>query len=102
MQQSGTSLDEELVFYQELTHENAWEVCRKIFNRSNPPDGIFTANDTSALAVLLYAKDNVVSSPVDTKIFGYTDVPLSAIVEPALLLIVHNISSMDDTVTFRM
>lgn len=102
MQQTGLSLDEDFIFYQELTHDNAWEVCRKIFQRKNPPDGIFTANDTSALAVLQFAKENGIISPDDLKIIGYSNDPRSAIVEPAITTIDQNIPMMADAVVTRM
>lgn len=102
LRQAGIFPDENFVFYQELTHENAWEVCRKIFNSENRPDGIFTANDTSALAVLQYAKENGISSPDELKIIGYSNDPRSAIVEPAITTVDQNIPMMAEAIVTRM
>lgn len=102
LKQANVVLDEKFVFYQELTHENAWEVCRKIFSKENPPDGILTANDTSALAVLQYAKENGIDSPEDLKIIGYSNDPRSAIVEPAITTIDQNIPMMAEAIVNRM
>lgn len=99
---AGIHLDESRVFYQELTHENALETCRKLFSSPNPPDGIFTGNDTTAIAVLNFAKENGIDIPGDLKLIGYSNDPRSAIVDPPITTIDQNIHKMADRVVNKV
>lgn len=102
LKQAGITLDENRVFYQELTHENALETCRKLFSSDTPPDGIFTANDTTAIAVLNFAKEHGINVPGDLKLIGYSNDPRSAIVDPAITTIDQNIHKMADRVVNKI
>src|SRR3546814_1419312 len=46
----GVSLRDDWVYHQELTAENAWSCLRRIFDGVEQPDGLFAANDTTAIA----------------------------------------------------
>ncbi len=102
LSQAGIPLHEDHVYYQELTHENALETCRELFDSPNCPDGIFTANDTSAIAVLKYAKERGIDVPADLKLIGYSNDPRSAIVDPAITTIDQNIPRMADKVVDKI
>lgn len=102
LEKSGIPLEEDFVFYQELSHENAWEACRKIFSGDRIPDSVFATNDTSALAVLQYAKERGIKVPGDLKIVGYSNDPRSAIVEPAITTVDQHIGIMAQAVTDRI
>ena len=102
LQQSGIKLEEDRVFYQELTNENALESCRTLFSHSDKPDGIFTANDTSAIAVLKYTREIGMHIPEDLKLIGYSNDPRSAIVDPAITTIDQNIDKMADKVVHKI
>jgi LacI family transcriptional regulator len=77
-------LDEELVFFQELTEENATEAGKKIFSEKSRVDAVFACNDTSAIAIAKYAKQLKIKIPRDLKIVGYTNDPRTEIIEPAI------------------
>ncbi len=102
MDQAGITLHDRHVYYQELTLENALETCRKLFDVPHPPDGIFTANDTTAIAVLKFAKERGINVPSDLKLIGYSNDPRSAIVEPAITTIDQNIPKMADKVVEKI
>ncbi|KAA2240409.1 LacI family transcriptional regulator [Chitinophaga agrisoli] len=72
------------MFYQELTRENALKACAQIFAQQPYPDGIFAANDTSAIAILQYCRELNLRVPEDIKIIGYSNDPRSEIVTPAI------------------
>ncbi|QEC52597.1 LacI family transcriptional regulator [Anseongella ginsenosidimutans] len=78
------ALKKDQVFFHELTHENALATLDKLFSSKPYPDGLFTANDTSALAVLEFARENKIRIPGDLKLIGYSNDPRAASVTPAI------------------
>jgi LacI family transcriptional regulator len=82
----GVAYDDGLVLFQELTWENATKACKFLFNNENNqiPDGIFTSNDTTAHAVILFAKSNNIRLPNELKIVGYSNDSRVNISEPTL------------------
>jgi Transcriptional regulators len=44
----------------------------------------FCGNDTTALSVLLYCKENKISVPGDVALVGFSDEPFSALVTPSI------------------
>lgn len=81
------ALKEKQVFFHELTHENALLALKKLFSSKPYPDGLFTANDTSALAVLEFARENKIRIPEDLKLIGYSNDPRAASVTPSITTI---------------
>lgn len=71
-------------FSHELTVANAEATCKKIFSRKPFPDGVFCANDTTAIVTLQYAKKAGIKVPQELKILGYSNDPRSEIISPAL------------------
>lgn len=71
-------------FSHELTAANAEKTCEKIFSKKPFPDGIFCANDTTAIVALQYAKKIGIKVPQELKILGYSNDPRSEIISPAL------------------
>ncbi|TWW01952.1 LacI family DNA-binding transcriptional regulator [Chitinophaga pinensis] len=72
------------VFYQELTKENAQQACEKIFARQPWPDGVFAANDTTAIAILEHCRKLNLRVPEDIKIVGYSNDPRAEISTPTI------------------
>ncbi|MBF9254091.1 LacI family DNA-binding transcriptional regulator [Pontibacter sp. 172403-2] len=77
-------LNEGIVFFHELTRENALKTCEVIFSGSSLPDAIFACNDTTAIAVLEYARKHHIRIPQDVMLTGYSNDPRSEITEPAV------------------
>lgn len=84
MAQHNIPVNEDWVFHQELTHDNARDAMRKLFDGTEVPDGLFTDNDSSAIAALEYAKEIGVHVPKDLKIIGYSNDPRTAIITPSI------------------
>lgn len=72
------------VFYQELTKENAQQACEKIFAKKPWPDGVFAANDTTAITILEYCRKLNLRVPEDIKIVGYSNDPRAEIITPTI------------------
>lgn len=80
----NVALDESLVFFQELTHENALKACQVLFAEKPYPDGVFASNDTSAIAVMEYANRIKLNMPEDLKLAGYSNDPRVQIIQPSI------------------
>ena len=55
------------------------------------PDGVFAANDMTAVGVLLALQEAGLRCPEDVAVVGFDDVPIAAIVRPALTTLRLNI-----------
>ncbi len=84
---AGMTLREDWVYYQELTAENAWNSLRKLFSEAEVPDGIFAANDTTAIAAVEFARERDIRIPGELKVIGYSNDPRAAIITPAITTI---------------
>lgn len=84
LEENKIKVRKDWILHQELTAENAQEALNKLFSGKVVPDAIFTANDTTALAVLEYARANKIAVPKALKIVGYSNDPRSAIIRPSI------------------
>ncbi|NEW83208.1 MAG: LacI family transcriptional regulator [Mariniphaga sp.] len=67
-----------------LTKEEGIQAFARLMALSNPPDGVFCGNDTTALSALEYCRNNNLKVPDDVALFGFSDEPFSAVVTPSL------------------
>jgi DNA-binding LacI/PurR family transcriptional regulator len=84
MEEHGLAVNQDWVFHQELTRENALVAMQQMFATVNVPDGLFTDNDTTAIAAIEFAKENGISVPGILKIAGYSNDPRTAIISPSI------------------
>ena len=84
MKKFKVPLNKEIMFFHDLTRENALKTSEVLFGKAGYPDGIFACNDTTALGVMQYAKSLKIDIPSQLKIIGYANDPLSQIVEPSI------------------
>ncbi|MHA6246930.1 LacI family DNA-binding transcriptional regulator [Pontibacter sp. CAU 1760] len=77
-------LDEDLVHFHELTYENAIKTCESLFASKPYPDAFFTSNDTTAIAVMDYARKLGLRIPEDLKLAGYSNDPRVRIIQPPI------------------
>lgn len=78
------ALDESIVFFHELTKENALKSCEIMFREKPFPDAVFTSNDTTAIAVMEYAKKRKLNIPGDLRLAGYSNDPRAQIIQPSI------------------
>lgn len=83
-----------IVNFESLSFEEGEKATKELFNMSNPPDGIFSANDTAAVAAIMTAKKIGVRVPEDLAIIGFNDDPISSIVDPGLSTVTHPATDM--------
>ena len=84
MAQHALPILKNMLFFQELNADNARKAMYSLFAKKPYPDGIFSANDVTALAALGFAKEIGIAVPNDLKIVGYSNDPRSSIVTPSI------------------
>jgi len=77
----------ELVFTSRLMEEDGMENAKKIMSMGVNIDGIFAANDVSAIGAMKYLKREGVKIPEDIAIVGFSNEPISEVIEPSLTTI---------------
>jgi LacI family transcriptional regulator len=80
----GIGVNDEIVFFHDLTAENGLRTGQKLFAKKPYPDAVFACNDTTAVAIIQYAKSLGIDIPAKLKVIGYSNGPLSQIVDPPL------------------
>ena len=85
--QYNIPVNDDHIFYQELTHENARQAMEKMFKSANKPDAVFASNNISAIAVLEFARENNIIIPEDLKIVGYSNDSRTEIIRPSITTI---------------
>jgi DNA-binding LacI/PurR family transcriptional regulator len=78
-----------LVYLKTLSYEEGEMVTNRLLDLKNPPDGIFSSNDTTAVAAIKVAKKRKLKVPGDLAIIGFNNDPISEIIEPSLSTITH-------------
>jgi LacI family transcriptional regulator len=84
MTQNNVPIIEGLIFYQELSVDNARKAMHRLFSEKPYPDGIFGTNDSTALTALEFAKEKGIVVPSQLKIVGYSNDPRGSIVSPSI------------------
>jgi LacI family transcriptional regulator len=83
-------LDEEIIVHNDvLNHEEGLKSSEYLLSLPKPPDGIFTANDTTAVSVIQFAKNKGIKIPQELAVIGFNNDPISEIIEPQLSSITH-------------
>ena len=84
MAQHEVPIYDDMVFFQELSAENARKAMHRLFAKEPFPDAIFAVNDVTALTALDFAREIGISVPKDLRIVGYSNDPRSSIVSPSI------------------
>lgn len=85
--QYNIPVNEDLIFYQELTVENARKAIEKMFEGDNKPDAIFSSNDACAIVALEFAREQNIAVPEKLKIVGYSNDSRTEIIRPSITTI---------------
>lgn len=90
LKQNGLIRDEDLILdLNTMSFEEGKIATEKLLDMDNPPDGLFSSNDTAAVSAILCAKERGIKIPEDLAIIGFNDDPMASIVEPALSTVSH-------------
>jgi LacI family transcriptional regulator len=84
LRENGIELDSSLIIYNNLNDEGGAEAAEQILKMNPLPDGIFTANDTSAVACMRELKRSGISIPGQIAVVGFNNDPISKVIEPNL------------------
>ncbi|MGB8490774.1 MAG: LacI family DNA-binding transcriptional regulator [Bacteroidales bacterium] len=81
---NGIAFNKDFVFISDLTGQSGHDLMRKALKMDMKPDGIFAANDTSAVAAILELQKWGIKVPEDTAVIGFNNEPLSQVIQPNL------------------
>lgn len=83
----GIEHDPTLVVTNNLSDQEGAEAAQQFLRMEHRPDGIFTANDTSGVAVVRELKIAGIDVPNDIAVVGFNNDPISRVIEPNLTTI---------------
>ncbi len=78
------AFDESLLIINDLSQESGTTAAAEILAMDHRPDGIFVANDNSAVGCMLALKQAGVRIPDDILFVGFNNDPVSSVIEPNL------------------
>jgi LacI family transcriptional regulator len=84
---NGIEFNQKLVFISDLTEQSGKDIMRKVFKMNLQLDGIFAANDTSAVATMVEMQEAGVKIPDDIAVAGFNNEPISQVIRPNLTTI---------------
>ena len=84
LKNAGLKVNETLIINNSLTREDGIMAIGKLMENELKPDAIFCANDTVALSVIMYLKENAIKVPEDIAIVGFSNEPFSEVVTPSI------------------
>ncbi|SOE20732.1 transcriptional regulator, LacI family [Spirosomataceae bacterium TFI 002] len=67
-----------------LSYEEGVDCARKLINMEHRPDGLFCANDYTAISAIQVFQKAKIKIPEDIAIVGFSNYPISKIIEPNL------------------
>ncbi|WPQ64877.1 LacI family DNA-binding transcriptional regulator [Chitinophaga sancti] len=90
----GLPFDESLIYVHNLTADAAVTAARQLLSQEVLPDGLFSTNDTSAIAFIQEARQFNIQIPEQIKVVGYSNDASSRIISPSLSTIEQSGYSM--------
>jgi LacI family transcriptional regulator len=102
LQSAGLSIDKSLTIIGDLTRKDGTDAARKILSMKPLPDGVFTANDTSAVGVTMELLKNGIRIPDDICIAGFNNEPVSEVIQPNLTTVHYPAEEIGEIVASSM
>lgn len=87
LEQNNILYDPKLIIEDRLNEESGKRTVSKLLKMENLPDGIFAANDTSAVAIICQLKNEGIRVPEDIAVVGFNNVHISRVIDPGLTTI---------------
>jgi LacI family transcriptional regulator len=81
---AGHSVDKKLIAAGGLTIEEGEKAMEKFLATNKLPDAIFAANDPVAIGAMKYLKKKGISIPEQVAVVGFSNEPLTALIDPPL------------------
>lgn len=80
----GLPVEEQLIVYSDFTIDSGKACAKALLEMAERPDAIFSVNDAAAYGAMYAIKAKGLKIPDDVAIVGFTNEPLTELVEPAL------------------
>lgn len=87
LEKHNIKLDSNLVIPSKLMEIDGIESAKKLLSQTITIDGIFSSNDTAAISALQYLKGEGIKIPEEIAIVGFSNEPISSVIEPSLTTI---------------
>jgi LacI family transcriptional regulator len=84
LKDNGLKFDQDLVIFSALDEKAGIEAARRILRMDKRPDGVFTANDTSAVATICELQLAGIDIPDEIAVAGFNNEPISRVIQPNL------------------
>jgi len=84
---NGIKFDNDMLIISELNNQAGIDAAHAIMKMRVRPDGLFTANDTSAVAAVCELQKAGVTVPDDVAVAGFNNEPVSQVIKPNLTTI---------------
>ncbi|MBS1653604.1 MAG: LacI family DNA-binding transcriptional regulator [Bacteroidetes bacterium] len=97
LEDNGIPFDKNLVYLSLLTEQDGTDAAEYILKMKQLPDGVFAANDTSAVYCMLRLKEAGIRIPEDIAFAGFNNDPISKIIEPNLTTINYSGYAIGET-----
>jgi LacI family transcriptional regulator len=81
---AGIPFHESMLVHNSLTRADGTNAIKKLLQNQIKPNAIFCANDTTALSVIIYLRENGIKVPDDILIVGFSNEPFSEVVTPSI------------------
>lgn len=81
------SFSNEYVFSSQLMEHDGIEIVKRLIDNSMDFDGIFSANDVAAIGAIKSLIDKGIKIPEEVAIVGFSNEPISTVINPALTTI---------------
>jgi len=78
------AFDQNLIVITDMSGQAGTDTAKKILKMEPRPDGIFTCNDTSAVALIVELEKAGVKIPQEIAVVGFNNEPISQVVQPNL------------------
>ncbi|MEM9325160.1 MAG: LacI family DNA-binding transcriptional regulator [Bacteroidota bacterium] len=84
LKRSNMPIDEELILPCDFSMESGAECTERLMSLTHPPDAAFVVSDSAAFGAIRYLQDRKLRIPEDLALVGFTNEPLSSLVNPPL------------------
>lgn len=99
---NSIAYDDKFLILTDLGDNSGEAVLNSLLGNGTMPDGIFTANDTSAVSIICELKKKGYRVPDDVAVAGFNDDPVSRIVEPNLTTVHYPGKAMGEVAASTM
>ena len=96
LRESGRTLDPALVVEGNFRYESGRTAMRRLLALRQPPDAVFAANDMMAMGAMSVIRDAKLAVPDDVALVGFDNVPMTALMTPALTTMAMPMTELGD------